>query len=227
MIYAVSDLHGCYDKFTEMLRKIQFSDSDTLYILGDVVDRGPDGIKLLLDLSERKNVICLRGNHDHTAFKLLRSLPLIVNSPDVDNLKQIYNMWFSDGGYPTFEKFRALSGTDREKVLSYLNSLPLFDEITVLGRSFFLSHTGPKKEKMQNLDLCRLNDFIIGKIEYDKIYFEDKFFVSGHTPTELIDKAYKGRIYRKNNHIAIDCSAAFGNPLGCICLDTLEEFYVP
>ncbi len=80
---------------------------------------------------------------------------------------------------------------------------------------------------MQNLDLCQFNDFIIGKIEYDKIYFEDKFFVSGHTPTELIDKAYKGRIYRKNNHIAIDCSAAFGNPLGCICLDTFEEFYVP
>ena len=40
MIYAVSDLHGCYDKYRNMLEKIHFSETDTLYILGDVVDRG-------------------------------------------------------------------------------------------------------------------------------------------------------------------------------------------
>ena len=34
------------------------------------------------------------------------------------------------------------------------------------------------------------------------------------------------RIYKKNNHIAIDCGAVYGNRLGCICLDTMEEFYV-
>ena len=61
--------------------------------------------------------------------------------------------------------------------------------------------------------------------EYEKEYFPDKYIVTGHTPTGFIDKAYKGRIYRKNNHIAIDCGAVFGNPLGCICLDTFEEFY--
>ena len=69
MIYAMSDLHGCYNKFLGMLGKIHFCEEDTLYILGDVVDRGPDGIKLLLELAERKNIICLRGNHDHTAFR--------------------------------------------------------------------------------------------------------------------------------------------------------------
>ena len=36
MIYAMSDLHGYYDKYTKMLEKITFSDDDTLYILGDV-----------------------------------------------------------------------------------------------------------------------------------------------------------------------------------------------
>ena len=49
MIYAMSDLHGCYDKYTKMLEKINFSDNDTLYILGDIVDRGPDGIKIWQD----------------------------------------------------------------------------------------------------------------------------------------------------------------------------------
>ena len=56
--------------------------------------------------------------------------------------------------------------------------------------------------------------------------FWDKYVVTGHTPTGLIDEAYNGKIYIKNKHIALDCGAVFGNALGCICLDTFEEFYV-
>ena len=57
MIYAMSDLHGCYEKYIKMLDKINFSDSDTLYILGDVVDRGDGGIKLL-QITSPINLIC-------------------------------------------------------------------------------------------------------------------------------------------------------------------------
>ena len=46
------------------------------------------------------------------------------------------------------------------------------------------------------------------------------------TLTGLIDSRYAGRIYRQNRHIALDCGAVFGHALGCICLDTGEEFYV-
>ena len=221
MIYAMSDLHGCYDKFTGILEQIRFSEADTLYILGDIVDRGRDGIKLLLNLSERSNVVCLRGNHDHTAFQMLKHLNAPLRGPWVE----LYQLWLSDGGYPTLKAFAALSEQERERVLAYLNSFPIFEELTVAGRSFFLSHTGPEKEKMKQLDLCRISDFLVGEIEYEKIYFEDKIFVSGHTPTGLIERAYRGRIYQKNHHIAVDCGAVFGNPLGCICLDTLETFY--
>lgn len=47
MIYVISDLHGCYDQYKQMLKKIQLSKNDTLYILGDVIDHGNDGIKIL------------------------------------------------------------------------------------------------------------------------------------------------------------------------------------
>ena len=43
--YVISDIHGMYNKFTELLNKIKLKDTDTLYILGDVLDRGPDPIK--------------------------------------------------------------------------------------------------------------------------------------------------------------------------------------
>ena len=58
------------------------------------------------------------------------------------------------------------------------------------------------------------------------VYFDDKIIISGHTPTLHIDKNMKGKIIKKNNHIAIDCGCVFGYGLGCLCLDTMEEFYV-
>lgn len=78
---------------------------------------------------------------------------------------------------------------------------------------------------MLHFDTLRWQELIVGEPEYEKEYFPDRYLVTGHTPTGLIDESYSGRIYQKNNHIAIDCGAVFGNPLGCICLNTLEEFY--
>ena len=37
----MSDIHGEYDKYLAMLEQIDLSEDDTLYVLGDVVDRGP------------------------------------------------------------------------------------------------------------------------------------------------------------------------------------------
>lgn len=40
MYYAMSDIHGRFDKYKEMLSLIDFTPRDTLYVLGDVIDRG-------------------------------------------------------------------------------------------------------------------------------------------------------------------------------------------
>ena len=67
MIYVMSDIHGCFDKYQKMLRRIDFAPEDTLYVLGDVIDRGPDGIKILQDMMGRVNVFPILGNHEFTA----------------------------------------------------------------------------------------------------------------------------------------------------------------
>ena len=43
----ISDIHGCFDEFMQMLDLINFSSADELYVLGDVIDRGPEPIKCL------------------------------------------------------------------------------------------------------------------------------------------------------------------------------------
>ena len=57
-----------------MLEKIRFSDNDILYILGDVVDRGPEPAKILLDMMKRPNVVPLLGNHEAMAYPVLEKL---------------------------------------------------------------------------------------------------------------------------------------------------------
>ena len=63
----MSDIHGCFDKYPAMLREIGSSSRDTLYVLGDVIDRGPDGIKILQDMNRRPNVVPILGNHEFTS----------------------------------------------------------------------------------------------------------------------------------------------------------------
>lgn len=226
MVYAMSDLHGCYDKYIKMLEKINFSDNDTLYIWGDIVDRGDGGIKILQDMMTRRNVFAIRGNHDYLAYRLLKSLSQPSDMYDSEKTLELYRMWLYDGGSPTYESFMELASDEQRKILSYMNSFFIYDEIPVNGKSFFMAHTVPEKARMQDFDKLLWQEFIVGEPEYEKEYFPDKFIVTGHTPTGFIAPKHEGKIWSGNNHIAIDCGAVFGNPLGCICLDTLEEYYV-
>ena len=73
-IYVMSDMHGLYDRYLKMLELIRFSDEDELYILGDMIDRGPDGIPILLDMMERPNVIPFLGNHEWMMLAYLEGM---------------------------------------------------------------------------------------------------------------------------------------------------------
>ena len=61
--YACSDIHGLKERYDHMMEYIK--EEDTLYLLGDVIDRGKDGIAILLDVMKRKNVVMLLGNHEY------------------------------------------------------------------------------------------------------------------------------------------------------------------
>lgn len=64
MDYCISDIHGYYDLFCRLLEKIKFSGADKLYVLGDMIDKGPDSIRLAKLLFSMPNVFCIAGNQN-------------------------------------------------------------------------------------------------------------------------------------------------------------------
>ena len=65
-LYLIGDLQGCNAPFQRLLQAIDFSPSrDTLYLLGDLVNRGPDSLGVLRSLAALGDAAqCLLGNHD-------------------------------------------------------------------------------------------------------------------------------------------------------------------
>ena len=93
MIYLMGDLQGCCQALDRMLQTIDFSPSrDHLFVLGDLVNRGPDSLGVLRRLRGLDNAAtCLLGNHDlhllavaHGVRKMHRSdtLAPILDAPD-------------------------------------------------------------------------------------------------------------------------------------------------
>jgi serine/threonine protein phosphatase 1 len=60
----------------------------------------------------------------------------------------------------------------------------------------------------------------------DTKYFDDATIIAGHVPTYKVDGAESGKIYHGEYGILVDCGAAFGEPLGCLRLEDMKEFYV-
>lgn len=233
MIYVMSDLHGCYEEYIQALREIDFSDKDELYVLGDVVDRGEDGIKILQDMMLRPNVIPLLGNHEYMAMMVLRRLSKEITDETVEDYLTLEDMtnyfhWTSDGGTATASAFRKLDRETQNDILEYLEEFFLFEEVHAGGKDYVLVHGGfepfvPGKP-LEEYDLSAL---IFQAPDYDTVYFEDKFLVTGHQPTlSLDDQSIQGKILRKNNHIAIDCGCVFGGSLAVLRLDDGKAWYI-
>ena len=232
MHYVMSDLHGCYQEYREALEKINFNEQDTLYVLGDVVDRGPEPIKLLQDMMLRPNVLPVIGNHEYMALTVLKKLCVEITEENAENYLSAEDMtnylnWSMDGGQSTIRQFQKLSAEERLDILDYLEEFALYEEVCAGGRDFVLVHGGlepfvPGKA----LEDYALSEVIFKSPDYNKMYFDDRYLVTGHTPTLRLKGEQKGRIFEKNHHIAIDCGCVYGGRLGVYCLDNGQSWYV-
>ncbi len=231
MIYVMSDIHGEYEAYRELLRKMRFSDRDELFILGDCIDRGPEPVRVLKDMMLRPNVFPIIGNHEYMALKVLRQLMKEITEESCNEIKnsalmQELLLWQQDGGAVTLEQFQKLELDERYDILEYLEEFSLYEEVEAGGKSFVLVHAGLDNfSEERELSDYSLHELIFKPADLERVYFKDRYLVTGHLPT-LAEKGNEGTVMIRNNNISIDCGKVFGGRLAAVCLDDLKEFYV-
>lgn len=98
-VYVIGDVQGCYRALKNLLKAISFNvDSDYLWFVGDIVNRGPDSLKTLRYVRSLKDrAICVLGNHDlhllalyygQTKVRSSDSLSQVLEAPDCKELME-------------------------------------------------------------------------------------------------------------------------------------------
>ena len=211
MNYAVSDLHGYpVEKFKEQLADAGFSDADTLFVLGDVIDRGNDGVKLLQWMRQQSNGRSVLGNHEQM---MLKCAFLFERNNGTFSMEQrrIWSEWRASGGSLTLDALYDLPSSERRELFDYVRSFPLFREVNCNGMEYLLTHSGishfhPDKP----LTAYHSDDFLWHRPKIYNRYYDDKTVIFGHTPTAVFDSAYEGKPYITETWIDIDAGTASG-----------------
>lgn len=234
MKYIISDIHGCYEEYKQLLDKIHFSDDDELYVLGDAMDRGPEPIKVILDMMSRANVIYILGNHDYMMLSALKKLAVEVTEENCENYLSAddllnYTYWIQDGGDVTSQQFVKLSREEQQDILSYLEDALVYEVLEDKGKKYILVHAGIHDfSEEKELTKYDFTNFLYWRMDYNKRYYQnqDIYVITGHTPTARIREDRHPKIYQGNGHIAIDCGCVFGGNLTAYCIETGESVYV-
>lgn len=222
MTYVTANPHGENGKFQAMLREIKFKDSDILYVLGDCVDFGEESMDLLTDMSMRANVYPLAGEHDLKALRMLSGFEKMLKdgSAPTKEFSDEMTAWAAEGGMATLTAYRALDADMREGALDYLAEFMLCDEVSIGSRHFVLAHAGLGGYDEDKTPEDYTPEEVFGGELPGADFFKTRTLVLGHTPTE------SGKIERRDGVIYLDCGAGRGGQLGCLCLETNEEYYV-
>ena len=73
--FAIGDIQGCYKELRSLLKKINYSNGkDSLWIAGDLINRGPNNVETLQFLMDQDNIQVVLGNHDLHFMGIARGL---------------------------------------------------------------------------------------------------------------------------------------------------------
>lgn len=217
--YVLSDIHGCYNTFLNMLELINFKEDDELYILGDIIDRGPNSLSIIDYVIDSNNITVLKGNHE-------KMFEEYVETSD-------HSLWYYNGGARTHAEIRA-RGNEYECLLyRYIKQFPYI----LLVDKYILVHAGIYlTSDYQSLDIDKILNQNEETCVWDRNFvykprkYKDYTVICGHTPVQTItDSNDNPSILKEDGLIVIDCGCVFkhrNGRLACLRLDDMEEFYV-
>lgn len=226
MKYVISDIHGEYELFRSLLNSINFSSEDSLYVCGDIIDKGPESIRLAKYISELKNVRCIIGNHELAFLKYYHSI-LEASPDDFDEVLGKLQAYFPEDGYLL-----------DWNLIDWFDSLPYYIE----EDEFVCVHAGISIDESGYL--LKLSQVSVEQLVHDRrfkepnaIHRSQKCVFFGHTQTDCICGESRILGYRRTSSatpktikdyykIHLDTGAWSKGILACFCIDTLKAIYV-
>ena len=223
-ILAIGDIHGNFTRLLSLIHKVNFDpEQDLLILLGDYIDRGNENMRCLrwaMEMSEKKNVIALRGNHE----QMMLYYYLLDQKED--------GIWIPNGGKHSKLELEAWIKREPDalqRVLDFIKQRPLYHQLFVNGREYIFCHAGLKPgvplENQSEEDLLWIRE------EFYEDYEGTAEIIVGHTPTAYFDISNSYLIHDRpneyyplflKNHITLIDTGSF-LPKGKIsCIDILS-----
>jgi serine/threonine protein phosphatase 1 len=189
---VVGDVHGHYKGLQALLSLLQLSDCDTVYFLGDLIDRGPDSAQVV-EFVRTQGYPCLMGNHEQmmlTAFST------------ADTNRFAMEAWLTAGGRSTLESYTEADQLNAD--LEWMATLPPYLDLGDL----WLVHAGVDPrfpiEEQTSQEFCWIRkDFH----QMSRPFFDDKLIVSGHTITFTLPGVSPGQVAKGKGWMDIDTGA--------------------
>lgn len=237
--YVISDIHARLDAFKLMLKKIDFKydGTDSLHILGDMIDCGDKPIETLqfiMNLDKTYTFIeVYLGNHDRMMYETIAN----IGSSSI---------WYKNRGKEGHEQYLRLSKREQAEIREYLENLQLYnDNLCVNGKYYYLAHAS-SLDIYYPSELDRMDRSIWYRLGRFDNPFNNKYSEKYKNHTLVYGHTIAGYYNSLNNDgeivifkdlamqkICIDCGAKVFNTedgitfrLAALRLDDMQEFYV-
>lgn len=236
-MYAISDLHGKYDIWGKIKKRIY--PDDILFSLGDNIDRGPDGYKICLELMQMKNVYCICGNHEMMAIDAIPDLLKgKFKSRPIDR-------WFINGGAATWNQIEYMCNGMRQSIIKdkcaeLINFFQnMKDEYKIIDKGciILLSHAGFTVDRQEEADIGWDRQHFYDDWPQDKKY-QNTYIIHGHTPVQYLNRWLNNIAtidfdmtptiitYAQGHKIDIDLGTIASNRAALFNLNTFEVEYI-
>jgi serine/threonine protein phosphatase 1 len=190
---VIGDVHGHCQGLQKLIALLKLTDKDTVYFLGDLIDRGPESAQVV-EYVRAQQYFCLMGNHEQMVC-------LAFSSAKFENFAM--EAWLSAGGRSTLDSYEGLEQQFKSD-LQWFQRLPSYFD---LG-DFWLVHAGVHPRIP--LELQSSQEFCWIRQEFhqmEKPFFEDKTIVTGHTITFTFPGIEPGQIAQGVGWLDIDTGA--------------------
>jgi serine/threonine protein phosphatase 1 len=189
---VIGDVHGHYEGLMNLLDAVAPGEQDQVYLLGDLIDRGPQSCQVI-EFVKNSSYQCLLGNHEHL---------LLEAFPNGQVYAPALQAWLQSGGRATVSSY-----VNVELLVEHVQWIRTLPTYLDLG-DVWLVHAGVNPElpieKQGYAEFCWIRDEFHRSAQP---YFSDKMIITGHTITFTFQGVVPGTIARGQGWLGIDTGA--------------------